>query len=452
MSELFLNVLNTSISAGWIVLVVVVLRLLFKKLPKWMTVLLWGIVGFRLVFPFSIESKVSLIPSGQTVPTDIATSHSPSIDSGVPVINNVINSVISENFTPAHYNSTNPLQVLILVMSVVWVVGILAMLAYVAISYLKVRKKVNAAVPLIDNIYECQAVGSPFVLGIIKPKIYLPYNVMGQEMEYVIAHEQSHIDRKDHLWKPLGFLILSIYWFNPLMWLAYILLCRDIELACDEKVINKLGSQERADYSQALLNCSINKRTISACPLAFGEIGVKKRIKSVLSYKKPTFWKVIMAVVTIVLTATCLLTSPPKVKAYGSNTLLYALSGTNDLNYIEDFQIIHKYDIVNTQITNNSDLEFLKEYSYSHEYPNDKLQKLFAFPETQMFKIKCEGRTRQIMYLMNDGSITLQTIKRENDVTVTTYGVYTADKKYALLEKALINLLKKYDGYKIVQD
>ncbi len=452
MSEVFLNLANMSITASWIVLVVLVLRLLLKKAPKWITVMLWGIVGFRLVCPFSFESALSLIPSGETIPTNIATALTPQIDSGVPIINNTVNPIITENFTPQPMNSVNPLQIIISVVAMIWLMGVLAMLTYTVVSYFKVKSKVKTAVLLRNNIYQSETVTSPFVLGIIKPKIYLPFNINEQEMEYVIAHEQSHLRRKDHIWKLLGFLILSVYWFNPLLWLGYILLCRDIELACDEKVINRLDKEQRADYSQALLNCSVNRRIIAACPLAFGEIGVKARIKSVLNYKKTAFRIAIVSVAVIIATSVCLLTNPITVKAENNGSLLLALTGTNDTNEIRGFEIIHKYGGVTTDITDTNDFAFLKEYTYSHEYPQKELHKLFSFPETQMIKIESNFQNHQTLYLMSDGGIAVQTMSGDNGVTDISYDVYTADKEYMLNEKALIKLLKKYGGYTITQN
>ena len=310
MTEFFLNIVNMSISASWIVLAVLLLRLLLKKAPKWITVLLWGIVAARLICPFTIESFMSLIPSAQTISPEIMTDATPEIDSGIPILNNAINTVISDSFTPNPSASANPLQILIPILSVVWVVGIVAMLLYTLISYFKVKCKIGTAVLLRDNILQSENVASPFVLGIVKPKIYLPFNIDNQDLEHVIAHENAHIQRKDHLWKPFGFLLLTLHWFNPLMWLGYVLLCRDIELACDEKVIKELNTAQKADYSQALLTCSVNRHIIAACPLAFGEVGVKSRIKSVLSYKKPAFWIIIAAILTSAVVAACFLTNP----------------------------------------------------------------------------------------------------------------------------------------------
>ena len=301
-----------SISASYIVLAVLLLRLLLKKAPKWITVVLWGIVAVRLVCPFSIESVLSLIPSAETVSPDIMMDRTPEINTGIPIINQVINPVISGSFTPDPGTSANPLQLWIPTFAVIWIVGMVALLIYTVISYVKVKRKIGTAVLLRENIYQSENVVSPFVLGIIKPKIYLPFNMNEKDMDHVVAHEMAHIRRKDHLWKPLGFILLTLHWFNPLMWLGYVLLCRDIELACDEKVIKELDHDARADYSQALLTCSVNRRMIAACPLAFGEVGVKDRVKSVLNYKKPAFWIIITAVVACVMVAVCFLTNPPQ--------------------------------------------------------------------------------------------------------------------------------------------
>ena len=310
MTELFLRIVNTSISAGWVVLAVLLLRLCLKKAPKWVNVLLWGIVAARMVFPFSIESVLSLIPSAETISPTIMMEQLPSIQTGVPALNHVINPIISGSFTPALGASANPLQIWIPVLTGIWLFGIAALFLYSAVSYWRLRRKVCEAVILRDNIYQSENVCSPFVLGLIRPKIYLPYHMDSYELDHVIAHEQTHIRRRDHWWKPLGFLLLTIHWFNPLMWFSYVLLCRDIELACDEKVIREMGNEQRADYTQALVACSVNRRLIAACPLAFGEIGVKERVKSVMNYKKPAFWIVLASVVICAVVAVCFLTDP----------------------------------------------------------------------------------------------------------------------------------------------
>ena len=310
MSELFLKIINMSISASWLILAVLILRLVLKKAPKWVNVLLWGIVAVRLAFPFSIESALSLIPSAETIPPNIGMNTTPTINSGINAINNAVNPIISQSNTPMAGASVNPLQITIGIFEYIWIFGMIALALYTAISYWRLHRKVDTAVRYKDNIFQSENVKSPFVLGIIKPRIYLPFNMNGQDLEHVVAHEQAHIHRKDHWWKPLGFLLLTIHWFNPLMWLAYVLLCRDIELACDEKVIKELGNEQRADYMQALVACSVNRRMIAACPLAFGEVGVKERVKSVMNYKKPAFWVIIIAVIICVGVAVCFLTNP----------------------------------------------------------------------------------------------------------------------------------------------
>ena len=310
MNELFLKIINMSISASWLVLAVLILRFVLKKAPKWINVLLWGIVAIRLICPFSFESTLSLIPSAETIPLNIGMDTTPTINSGISAINNAVNPIISQSNTPMAGASVNLLQITIGIYEYIWIFGMIALALYTAISYWRLRRKVDTAVRYKDNIFQSENVSSPFVFGIIKPRIYLPFKMNGQYLEYVVAHEQAHICRKDHWWKPLGFLLLMIHWFNPLMWLAYVLLCRDIELACDEKVIKELGNEQRGDYTQALVACSVNRRMIAACPLTFGEVGVKERVKSVMNYKKPAFWVIIISVIVCVGVAVCFLTNP----------------------------------------------------------------------------------------------------------------------------------------------
>lgn len=320
MAEVFLKVVNMSISAGWLVLAVWLVRFVMKKAPRWVSVLLWGMVAVRLVCPFSLESVLSLIPSAETISPDIMMDPSPTIHSGVLILNNSVNPIISEVFTPDPGASANPLQIWIPVASVIWIVGTVLMLIYAAVSCFRLHRRISTAVRLQDNIYQSEYAEFPFVMGIFRPVIYLPFTLGGKELTYVIAHEQAHIRRRDYWWKPVGFLLLSVYWFNPLMWAAYVFLCRDIELACDEKVIKELGREQRADYSQALLSCSVKRSMITACPLAFGEVGVKMRVRRVLSYKKPALWAAAAAGVLCVIMAVCFLTDPVKrVEAAGVN-------------------------------------------------------------------------------------------------------------------------------------
>lgn len=310
MSDLFLKIVNMSISASWLVVAVLILRLVLKKAPKWVNVLLWGIVAVRLICPFSFKSALSLIPSAETFPEKVISGPSFDIQTGITPIDNRINDYLGDRYFEGVTVPANNGNNIMTILTIVWIIGILLLGAYTIISYRRLHREIDTAVHYRDNIFQSENVSSPFVLGLIKPRIYLPFKLDGQNLEHVVAHEQAHIHRKDHWWKPLGFLLLTIYWFNPLMWLAYVLLCRDIELACDEKVIKELGNEQRADYTQALVACSVNRRMIAACPLAFGEVGVKERVKSVMNYKKPAFWVIILAVIACVIVAVCFLTNP----------------------------------------------------------------------------------------------------------------------------------------------
>ena len=310
MAELFLKVVNLSFSASFLALAVIAVRLLLKKAPKWVNVLLWGLVAFRLVCPFSVESAMSLIPSAEVVSPEIMMDVTPEIQTGIEAVNSAVNPVITQTFTPDPAASANPLQIWIPILAVVWIIGMAAMGEYTLFTWLRLRRNVATAIRVNENVYLSDSIPSPFVLGVFRPKIYLPYGMTEQDMYHVIAHERTHIRRRDHWWKPLGFGLLTVHWFNPVLWIAYILLCRDIELACDEKVIKELGMEQRADYSQALLNCSISHRSIAACPIAFGEVGVKERVRNVLRYKKPAFWVIVIALVLCIIVAVCFLTDP----------------------------------------------------------------------------------------------------------------------------------------------
>lgn len=310
MASLFLKFLNMSITAGWLILAVTGLRFLLKKAPKWQVCLLWSVVGIRLIFPFSLKSALSLIPSGQTVSPDILYSADPGIQSGIPAFNSWVNPVISETFTQSAGASVNPLQVWIQVAAYIWLAGMVLLLLYTAFSYGRLKRKVIASIRLEDRVFICDEIETPFFLGLVKPRIYLPSGLDRGQQALILAHEGAHLKRRDHWWKPLGFLLLTLYWFNPLTWLAYILLCRDIEMACDEKVIRDLGKEGRLEYSQTLLASSIPHRAIMACPLAFGEVAVKERIRSVLHYKKPAFWIILLALIASMVLAVCFLTNP----------------------------------------------------------------------------------------------------------------------------------------------
>ena len=312
MAAVFLKLLNLSISASWLVLAVLVLRLVSKRSPKWVNVLLWGIVALRLVLPFSIESALSLIPSAETVsPAAVQFDPAPTITSGVSVIDNAVNPSLSEHFAAVPTASVNPLYVWAYLAGWVWLIGLGAMLLYALVSYLRLRRRVSVSLPVQDHIYLCDAISSPFILGVVKPHIYLPSGLDEVQRQNVLAHEQAHLARRDHWWKPLGFALLAVYWFNPVLWLAYTLLCRDIELACDERVIRTMDESAVKTYSTVLLACSMPRKAVITCPLAFGEVGVKERVRNALHYKKPAFWVVAASVAVCVVVAVCFLTDPP---------------------------------------------------------------------------------------------------------------------------------------------
>ena len=312
MAAVFLKLLNLSISASWLVLAVLVLRLVSKRSPKWMNVLLWGMVALRLMLPFSIESALSLIPSAETLsPEVVRFDPAPTITSGVEFIDNAVNPSLSESFAAAPLASVNPLYVWTYLAGWVWLIGLGAMLLYALVSYLRLRRRVSVSLCVRENIYLCDAISSPFILGVVKPRIYLPSGLDEVQRQNVLSHERAHLARRDHWWKPLGFALLAVYWFNPVLWLAYALLCRDIELACDERVIRTMDESAVKTYSTVLLACSMPRKAVITCPLAFGEVGVKERVRNALHYKKPAFWIVVASAVVCIVVAVCFLTNPP---------------------------------------------------------------------------------------------------------------------------------------------
>lgn len=310
MDDVFLKLVNLSISASWLILAVLVLRVVLKKAPKWVMPLLWGVVALRLVCLFSIESALSLIPSAETIPTEIVTETRESVLYEQATLDIVTNPTLPSAAEVPVGVSRQQAQVDFNIYSVLWLAGMAALLVHALVSAGKLKRKLATAILLRDNIYESEFVDSPFVFGVVKPNIYLPMHMDEGTAAHVIAHERAHLARRDHWWKVLGYLVLALHWFNPLVWVAYILFCRDIELACDEKVVKGLDGAARADYSQALLSCAAPKRAVAACPLAFGEGNIKTRVKSALHYKKPAFWVAAAAVLAVVIVAVCFLTNP----------------------------------------------------------------------------------------------------------------------------------------------
>lgn len=345
--NIFIQLFNRSVSAGWLILAVIVLRLFMRKAPRWICCVLWAMVAVRLVCPVSLESVFSLVPSAETISYEGETM--PEITSGVPfvddtlnpMIENTINGSVDRPIQDVMAPPASPLIDWIHLAGIVWVAGLAVLLAIAILGYLRVRRTLREAVLWQDNIWFCDQVKSPFILGIFKPGIYLPSDIGQEQMDYVLAHEQAHLKRKDHLWKVLGYLLLAVYWFHPLVWVAFILLCRDIEVACDEKVIQNLDMGERKAYSRALLSCGQLRRMVIAYPLAFGEVGVKERVRSVLRYKRPAFWAAGAAIAVCAVVAVCFLTNPeqqaeaaslPPIDLDGSEADSYVLSETEIVN------------------------------------------------------------------------------------------------------------------------
>ena len=311
MTNLFLTLFNKSLLACFLILAVMLLRLAFRKAPKALFPILWAFVGLRLVLPFLPESRLSLIPSPEVLSYEtVRYSAHPTVHTGIHAVNSAVNPTLGKVFETPVGGSVSPLYVLASILGVIWLAGVFGMLFYALFRYFHLKNRLKTAVLFRDNLYRSESVTSPFVLGFIKPRIYLPFTLAETDLDVVVAHEKAHIARGDVFWKPLGYLFLCVYWFNPLVWLAYILFCRDLEFACDERVIGQLAERERAAYSEALLAASVKKSRIAACPLAFGEGNVKERIKRVLSYKKPAFWVILIAVLACAALAVCFLTDP----------------------------------------------------------------------------------------------------------------------------------------------
>ena len=322
MNEVFVKLANMSVAAGWLILAVLVLRLLLKKAPRWITCLLWALVAVRLVCPVSLQSPVSAYQvatpaavqdsGGVTYFQYVHTSgDKPSIQWDMADLRPAgITPVQQDTAADTSHTVTRYMPPYVMI----WLAVGGALLLYGLASTLRLRYRVREGMRLRENIWLCDAVTSPFLLGILRPRIYLPSGMDERQMDYVLAHEHAHLRRGDHIWKPLGYLLLAVHWFNPLVWVAYWLFCRDIETACDERVVRSMGVEDKKAYSMALLTCSQGRRMVLACPVAFGEVGVKSRIKAVLHYKKPGFWIVLAAVLACIVVAVCFLTDPMGVR------------------------------------------------------------------------------------------------------------------------------------------
>ena len=377
MSKLFLDIFNLSITASWLILAVLAVRFVFRKrAPKWVNCLLWSLVGFRLLVPFTLESRFSLIPARESVSTNLLSSDAPSgyIQSGFYTLDSNLNYALHGI----------DLHNVFHIFSLVWLVGVAALLIHAVINYFLLKRRISTAVP-VGITRKSEAVESPFVLGLFRPRIYIPFGLSKETEECVVAHEKAHIKRRDHLIKPLGYLLLSVYWFNPLVWIAYILLCRDIETACDERVVRQMDPEARKAYATALLECSIRKNRIAACPLAFGEIGVKERVVNTVRYKKPAVWCVICALVACVFLSASFLTSPKTsdndlFAANGFTEYINSLFGSDDKGNFFRVYESNEATEATTGAQYNSDYEYWRamyelyyytEQGFSTENTND---------------------------------------------------------------------------------
>lgn len=403
MPRLFLTLVNQSISALWLVLAVLLLRRILLRSPKWVPMLLWGLVGIRLICPISVESALSLIPSAQTIPTTILTDTTPTVHTGFPAINQTVNPVLEQSVSTSTAVSANPLQIWIPLLSVVWLMGVVVLLGWSLVSYLRLRRRVATAVRLEGNLYQSEVVLSPFVLGLLHPRIYLPFRLDQTTLDHVVAHEQAHLRRRDPWWKLLGYLLLCVYWFNPLMWAAYGAFCRDLELACDATVVKNMDSQQRADYAQALLSCNVRRTALHASPLSFGEVGVKQRVKAVLHDQRPTLLAVVVSVLVCALVGVCFLTNPlssrnfPMTGSYVSDLeprqiadRIAEIEGLQDGSVLSvtpgQFSLPLTRDF---QIQNNSAIRFFygqRQHTYSAQLQVENGQFTVTTPETSSWQ------------------------------------------------------------------
>lgn len=310
MEQFFLQLLNNAIAVSFLILAVILIRFVFWKMPKRMICLLWIAVAMKLILPFSMESNFSLIPSAEPIPTDITMEKNPKVDSGLQGMDEIIHSAPQQRLAPPDVASTNPHQIYFYIGVILWIVGIGSLTVYSITTYMRLKRRVRMSVKMEEKVYECDDIADPFILGILRPRIYLPSTLVENAREYVLKHEKTHLIRRDYLWKPLAFFIATIYWFQPLCWIAYVLFCRDIEYACDEKAISGESRDWKINYCETLMHCSIHEKIFSSCPVAFSENGVKDRIRHVVKYKKPALWSVLILIVISFVVVICFVTNP----------------------------------------------------------------------------------------------------------------------------------------------
>ena len=351
LKDLFITVVNMSITASCVAISVILVRLLLKKAPKIFSYILWAPVLFRLVCPFSFNSEFSFFNlinlnakqgSGayEFVPQNIGLMQMPAIQSSIGGHDGAVNASLPEAVPAA---SVNPMEIWMTVFSLIWIFGVIALFIYSIISYLKIKRKLQTATRVKANIFETDAIGTAFVCGFIRPKIYVPANIGDANLSYILEHERTHIRRKDYLIKPIAFLALILHWFNPLIWLCFVLMSQDMEMSCDESVLHKLGNGAKGGYSNSLLSLSVKRKGIlTANPLAFGESHVKTRIKNILNFKKPAFWVIVVAVMAVCTAAIAFTANPSKNAAYISEnykiSLRYPSYWKLNPNYVERYE------------------------------------------------------------------------------------------------------------------
>lgn len=361
MSELFLTVLNMSLTASYVILFVILVRLLLKKAPKVISYALWGVVAFRLIIPFSFESIFSLMPRNTNtvpIPHDIIYQQSPKINSGIEVVDSFVSQSLP---APTAGASANPLQIYVEIGAYIWVLGIIALLVYSLISVLILKRQLKSAQLIERNIYESKNLKTPFVLGLIKPRIYLPVGLSKEERNYTLFHEQTHIHRKDHILKILAFLILAIHWFNPLVWIAFMLMSTDMELSCDERVLKEMNEDIKKPYANSLLSLATGRHILNGSPLAFGEGNVKGRIKNVLNYRKPRFWVIAVTGLIAIALYVGLMANPKSLATFNGSSyrveeILYqdpVYSFGYTLDTAPQYSISSDYMLYSKQITDN---------------------------------------------------------------------------------------------------
>ena len=398
MNSMFIELVNISIMASWLVLVILSVRLLFKKIPKWVICILWILVGLRLILPISIESTLSLLPSSNTIDMTISQAR-PTIQTGIEGFDQNVNEYISSNYFEGVTVKEGTFSQLISNYSIIWIVGIVFMIIYAYYSYYKIHNQVQVSILYKDNIYLCDDIDTPFILGVFNPKIYLPSFLDEKQVSYVLKHEQAHIARKDHFIKPIGFILLSIYWFNPILWIAYVCLCKDIEAACDEKVIKDMNTIDKKEYSETLFDCSVQRNMIMACPLAFGEIGVKERIKSIVDYKKPSFWVIILSIILCICISIGFLTVPKNHQIVDINE---PTAHITLLDNVSDIVFTNK----NVEVSHESEVNELVNLLLKVEIKNK---------EISLDRSEDRDKTNQIELIYNNNLDRITTINFNND-------------------------------------